>query len=100
MTQTHSGWIDLTLGIGITGIGLILGALGLVMYWIIKNSDKNGARSLQAIWSSRLFWVLWALLLLWCTSEISLKIHIIALMFWISFSAGIGWTSTSRETRK
>jgi hypothetical protein len=100
MTQTHSGWLDLTLGIGIPGIGLIFGALGLVMYQTIKDSYKNSARSLQAIWSSRLVWVLWALLLLWCTSEISLKLHIIALMFWISFGAGIGWASTSRETRK
>jgi hypothetical protein len=100
MTQTHSGWLDLTLGIGIPGIGLILGALGLVMYRAIQNSHKNGTLLQQAIWSSRLIWVLWALLLLWCTSEISLKLHIIALMFWISFSAGIGWASTSRETRK
>jgi hypothetical protein len=100
MTQTHSGWLDLTLGIGIPGIGLILGGLGLVMYWALKNSQNGNGHSQQAIWSSRLVWVLWALLLLWCTSEISLKLHIIALMFWISLSAGINWTSTSREARK
>jgi len=94
MTQTHSGWLDLTLGIGIPGIGLILGALGLIIY----RAHENDYFSQRAIWSSRLIWILWALILLWCTSEISLKIHIIALMFWISFSAGISFRSVSRST--
>jgi len=98
MTQTHSGWLDLTLGIGIPGIGLILGALGIAMYRNLQNNHKKkGTYSQQTIWSSRLSWVLWALLLLWCTSEISLKIHIIALMFWISLAIGISFQSRPIE---
>jgi hypothetical protein len=98
LAQTHSGWLDLALGIGIPGIGLIFGALGLVMCRAVKNSHKYDAYLQQAVWSSRLIWVLWALLLLWCTTEISFKVHIIALMFWISFGVGITWRSASRLT--
>ena len=90
LTQSHSGWLDLGLGIGITGLGLILCALLTGIYRAIKNAAKVGEEpNSQGIWSSRVIWILWAVLLLWATSEISLKLHLIALIFWISFAIGL-----------
>lgn len=88
LTQSHSGWLDLALGLGIPGVGLLLTALFMVICRTVKNTGKNNLNQ-RAVWSSRLIWVLWALLLLWCTSEISLKIHVIALLFWVSFGVGL-----------
>jgi hypothetical protein len=98
MTQTHSGWLDLTLGIGIPGVALILGAFSLVIYRAIQYGHSEGIHPQQVIWSSRLTWTLWALILLWCTSEISYKVYVIALIFWISFGVGISWRSASKST--
>jgi hypothetical protein len=88
LTQTHSGWLDLALGLGIPGIGLLLTAFLMVMRCTAKKAYKR-KKNQQEIWSSSLIWVLWALLLLWCTSEISIKTHIIALLFWVSFGTGL-----------
>ena len=89
LDQSHSAWLDLTLGIGIPGTCLVLGALILALYRAMINVTNNPHNSNQAQWSSRVAWVLWALLLLWCTSEISQKIHLIALLFWVSFAIGL-----------
>lgn len=89
LDQSHSAWLDLTLGIGIPGACLVLIALFLALYRAMINAANNPHNSNQAQWSSRVAWVLWALLLLWCTSEISQKIHLIALLFWVSFAIGL-----------
>jgi hypothetical protein len=88
LAQSHSGWLDLALGIGIPGIGLILGSLGLVIYRLNKKivTQKKGAHE---IWISRINWIFCVLILLWCTSEISFKTHLIALIFWISLGSGL-----------
>jgi hypothetical protein len=97
LRQSHSGWLDLALGTGLPGVSLILGALGLVMLQFSRSFTENEDSSRQSIWASRLIWVFWALILLWCTSEISLKIHIIALLFWISLGAGVSANLKAKE---
>jgi O-Antigen ligase len=83
LTQSHSGWIDLTLGIGIPGVAMIVGAL--ILSWIKVASLKGGlGTSLGAVIS----WILFALLLIWFTTEISQKVFFDDLVFWISLAAG------------
>ena len=91
LRQTHSGWLDLALGIGLPGIILVFSALLLTMVRLTNGATKNDPFSQRVFWASNTLWVLWALLLLWCTSEISFKIPLVALFFWVSFGAGLLW---------
>jgi hypothetical protein len=90
LRQSHSGWLDLALGIGIPGIILVLSALLLTMIRL-RGVAKNDPPNQVAFWLSNTLWLLWALLLLWCTTEISFKITLVALIFWVSFGAGLLW---------
>jgi hypothetical protein len=89
LLQTHSGWLDLALGIGIPGVILVLSALLFTMVRLMRDGANNDLPNQRAFWVSNTLWVLWALLLLWCTSEISFKIPLIALLFWVTFGVGI-----------
>ena len=93
LRQSHSGWLDLALGIGIPGILLVLSALLLTMVRLARGSAKNTPPDQSLFWTSSTLWVLWALLLLWCTSEISFKVPLVALLFWVSFATGLLWPS-------
>jgi hypothetical protein len=90
LLQSHSGWLDLALGIGIPGLGLILIAFFITLIQSFKNQAQDRkSRNAQQIWSTRMTWVLCVVFLLWCTSEISLKIHLLALIFWITLAIGL-----------
>lgn len=89
--QSHSGWIDLGLGIGIPGLLLILGSLLLSLYQLVfikhgLNIDAGRSHNLFKITAQ---WVLFSLLIMWCTTEISQKIFFDNLIFWISLGCGI-----------
>lgn len=83
LTQSHSGWIDLTLGLGIPGFALIFAALLTLLYRLSRFGGYvnpiNGA----------LWWILLASLLMWCTTEISQKVYIDSLIFWLALGAGL-----------
>lgn len=81
--QSHSGWIDLTLGIGVPGTALILG----VMFMLIFQMGYPSIGALQLVQATR--WGLISLLLMWCTTEISQKLYVENLLFWIALSAGL-----------
>lgn len=85
LDQSHSGWIDLALGIGIPGCILTL----ITLFLIIGNLIKNQGYSTE--WSIKVCWILYSLSLMWLTSEVSLKIHLICLFFWIGFGMGLSW---------
>ena len=89
LRQSHSGWIDLALGIGIPGICMIIIAFGLVIYRL----SKDCTHSRDAFWSTSVIWLLSATALLWCTSEVSFKIYLVTLLFWIAFGAGVAYTN-------
>jgi hypothetical protein len=105
MHQSHSGWLDLTLGIGVPGVALILGAMLLAMRncsrWqipsVIPSEDTlNRNAYLNIAW-----WALLGLGLIWCTTEISQKVNMEALLFWVALatamSLGISGSIGSNE---
>jgi hypothetical protein len=84
--QSHSGWIDLVLGIGIPGFLLIAGALLTLLFQLARSQNqltlKGGSYSM-AVW-----WILFSLGIMWCTTEISQKVYFDDLIFWLSFGSG------------
>lgn len=86
LSQSHSGWLDLALGIGIPGIFLILAALIMNLKNLYQLKDRDTRDSQQ--WISMLCWVLLSLLFVWCTTEISQKIFFDELLFFIMLSSG------------
>jgi hypothetical protein len=93
MHQSHSGWLDLTLGIGIPGVTLILGAILLAMRncsrlqipSVISSEDSHNRNAyLNITW-----WALLSLGLACCTTEISQRVNMEALLFWVSLATGM-----------
>ena len=80
LSHSHSGWLDVILGIGYPGFLLIFGALLLTL---------RSAKSAVQPWSILIFWPLLANLLLWCTTEVSATVTFAALIFWICLGAGL-----------
>jgi cell division protein FtsW (lipid II flippase) len=88
--QSHSGWIDLTLGLGIPGFLLILLPLLLLLYAHGFSSEKAGSKIAEH-WPYRtaILWALLSLLMIWCTTEISQKVYFDDLIFWLALGAGL-----------
>ncbi|WP_216195336.1 O-antigen ligase family protein [Polynucleobacter sp. UB-Tiil-W10] len=87
LSQSHSGWLDLALGIGIPGILLIFGSLfsGLTrLQSALANPDKP-----PQVWLIMSFCVLFSFLLIWCTTEISQRVFFEELIFYLAFSSGV-----------
>lgn len=84
LRQSHSGWLDLTLGIGIPGLILVWAAM-LGSYMLL------GKRSYGAIrpWVNACRWVLLASFMMWITTEISQRVFFDVLIFWIALSSGL-----------
>lgn len=95
--QTHSGWLDLALGIGIPGVTLILVSVLLSMRAVWRLQAEENERTLEHIlahpfkspWISSAWWILLASLLMWCTTEISQKIFFDSLIFWVALASGL-----------
>ena len=85
--QSHSGWVDLTLGLGLPGLFLIL-ACSLIL---LSTMSKIAYHSimLNDPYPFVVAWVLLSLLLMWCTTEISQKVYFDHLIFCLSFGGGI-----------
>ncbi|MBU3632859.1 O-antigen ligase family protein [Polynucleobacter sp. AP-Feld-500C-C5] len=85
LTQSHSGWIDFALGMGIIGVLL------LSFEWIfLILSLRKGAVS-DNIYNPFMLMVWWALISLffaWITTELSQKIYFDSLILWLSMGAG------------
>jgi hypothetical protein len=74
LSQSHSGWLDFTLGLGIPGV-LFLFAAGIITWLQAKQQPFP--------WQSLGRWGLASLLLLLCTTEVSQRVYIDALIFTI-----------------
>ena len=83
--QSHSGWIDLTLGIGVPGVALILGAILILLLQLSSVNPEFGSFPLVKACQ----WGLFCLVLMWCTTEISQKVYLDSLLFWIALSSGV-----------
>jgi hypothetical protein len=97
--QSHSGWIDLTLGIGIPGLALILGALVIATRQLIGRNLKSESNQ-RTLWKQALGWILLGNTLMWCTTEISQKTYFEAMIFWIAMAAGITLYKTQSSAEK
>jgi O-antigen ligase len=86
--QNHSGWLDLALGLGLPGIGLILGALILAL---------KQCRAVPGPIGNFGFWLLLSLALLWCTTEVSQKVFFDWLVFAIAWVAALALGDLARD---
>ena len=80
LTQSHSGWLDLTLGIGIPGVVLLIAATLLA----IRN-----AKRLPLPWSVFGVWVLVSILILFTTTEVSQKVYVDTFVWLVAFVAAL-----------
>jgi hypothetical protein len=89
--QSHSGWLDLVLGIGIPGLLLILSSLLLSLYELSSTSVSRDIdmRSNLNCFKLTAQWALFSLLMIWCSAEISQKIFFDDLIFWICLGGGV-----------
>ena len=80
--QPHVPWLDLTLGIGIPGVFLLVLAGVLAV--------KNALNVIPHLWSGISLWMLLSIALLMTTTEVSQQIYLDALVFLILWTAGLG----------
>ena len=80
LTHSHSGWLDLILGIGIPGFLCILSAMILCI---------KQCKEVRQPWKSIVFWALIANIVLWITTEVAATISLSALVFWVSWACGL-----------
>lgn len=85
LTQSHSGWIDLTLGLGLPAIAFIFATLLGLIYQLSKQCNIPPMNPYPAM----ICWGLLGLFMLWCTTEISRKDSFDDLIFWLSWGAGL-----------
>lgn len=97
LTQSHSGWLDLALGIGVPGMFWVLGGF-LFSLSLLKNIPL-GSAALLSPWVAMAFSVLLCFLLIWCTTEISQKIYFEELLFFLAFSGAIAIVGTSTNQK-
>jgi hypothetical protein len=88
LSHSHSGWMDLILGLGFPGAFCILGALFLAVWQ---------SRQVGQPWNSMIFWSLISILLLWMTTEVAATISFSGLIFWISWACGLTLVDHSRR---
>lgn len=93
LLQSHSGWLDLALGIGIPGVVLIIFAASLAM--------RNLLRHPESFWSGPVIWVLSSIVLLMVTTEVSQKVYLDALIYLILFAASLslGMQQSNQNSR-
>ena len=85
LEQSHSGWLDLVMGIGIPGFVLIMGSTILVLcrLWARRGTSLGGYSRIVG------FWAIVSLALVWISTEASQTILFEELLFWIAFGAGV-----------
>jgi len=103
LDQSHSAWIDLTLGIGILGVSIVVMLLVSTNIFLIDMLRKKYWRAKSLINYKQdsviisIIAILFATSLGWLTSEICQKNQLILLIFWVAFGAGIIMGNKSRE---
>ena len=87
LSQSHSGWLDLALGIGIPGMLLIFGSFfsSLTRLQSVMAIPDKPAQ----VWLIMAFCVLGSFLLIWCTTEISQRVFFEELIFFLALAPGL-----------
>jgi hypothetical protein len=78
--QSHSGWLDLALGVGFPGLFIIFLSLAISLWRACKYHN---------FWESFIFWTSVSITLMWCTTELSQKVYFDSLIFWICLFIGL-----------
>jgi hypothetical protein len=84
VTQSHSGWLDLTMGIGIPGVLLIIGGLISGLIRVNRNIAVSDA------WKSSANWIVFSICILFFTTEVSQKIYLESVFLIIGLIIGLG----------
>jgi hypothetical protein len=84
LRQSHSGWLDFALGMGIPGLTLVWAAI-LGAYMLMG----RGSHGAMTPWVNACQWILFASYMMWFTTEISQRVFFDVLILWIAFSAGL-----------
>ena len=92
--QSHSGWIDLALGVGLPGVLLILSAL-IILLFQLRFSEIDVGR-INFYFIDLTWWILFSLLIMWFTTEISQKVFFDHLLFWLGFGSGVNIAAFNR----
>lgn len=77
LSHSHSGWLDIILGLGILGGSLIIAPM-LYLIWSYRKANEN--------FHTLFLWSLTALFLCWMTSEVSGTVTFMSLIFWIALA--------------
>ena len=92
VTQTHSGWLDVTLGLGIPGFLLI--ALTIIISYLALLRSKNLCAEYGAS-------IILSIFLVFFTTELSQRIYIEALFLILGLASGlVAGNSKQQEVRK
>jgi hypothetical protein len=89
--QSHSGWLDFALGMGMPGVALLLGSSILACLGARRNSPP---------WSAIGLWGLASIIMLFCTTEVSQKVFIDAFIFLIAFVSALGILNRNVKFKK
>jgi hypothetical protein len=98
LNQSHSGWIDLTLGLGIPGFLFIAAGIAIILCQFgkqLKTSER--AKKPIKIFEITIWYSLLSLFLMWFTTELSQKVFFDALIYWLSLGAGMMLTKPQQN---
>jgi O-antigen ligase len=92
LSHSHSGWLDLIMGLGIPGAFLIAGGL---IFGLIAVS-RNGA--VINPWKSAAYWIALSIFILFFTTEVSQRIYLESLFLIIGFVIGLSLYSPLKNS--
>jgi hypothetical protein len=95
LSQTHSGWIDFSLAVGVPGALILLSAILLTLYQLIDR-EQNISEQIRK-WRGATLWGLFSLSLCWVTTENNQKTLVDQLLFYTAFSVGLLQYKTSNK---
>lgn len=95
--QSHSGWIDLTLGLGIPGSLIILLCLIVLLLQLRFEGNSKIVKSIDYRYITAASWTLFSILLMWCTTELCQRVYFDTLIFWLAFGSGVSIMALSRN---
>jgi hypothetical protein len=98
LSQSHSGWLDLTLGIGIPGMLLLLGSLFISLKKLLEL--KLSSIDHLTEWRAMAACVLICFGLIWCTTEISQKVFFDELIFFVALAGSFTVSSIRAKEEK
>jgi hypothetical protein len=98
VNNTHSGWLDFALGVGIPGLMLTWIAIALVMRRALINTTRNYSNQMRDVALITL-WMLAGIWFLWWPTEVSEREFIEYFYFMIALLAAVNCTDPQKNTQ-